>query len=200
MAKKNLPDTTEPATAAPAKEPILREIKTIEYETFESFARRNGEYIILGELRENLRDGSFVGESLVFANGATARSKDERTHCGVDPEDMPPLEVLRNRFTFVSTKIEREKSARARFIADIAQQARWHRDNPNACPPPPDDWKEQARLGQERIRALAAEGEKILEELQRTDPDLQRRQRREEQMQQHFQKADALVAEIEMTQ
>ena len=154
----------------------LQNFHVLQIETFESFARRHGEFIQIGEVMET-RPGHLSGRTILFEDGAAANSTDPVHHGGHEPSS--DLQRLRNRCKFYMTKLQREKDARDRFHADCVQQAGWHLGNPNV-PPPVANWREQLAAGDERISALSIKCGQLMEELKRTDPDLIRRRKDKE--------------------
>ena len=180
--------------------PGIREVITIERETFASFCKRNGPFVLLGEYGENPRDGTIAGTKLVFESGGTAIDDDpfkNGSFGGRDPADMPALEVLRNRFTYCTVKLEEEKYKYDRFVGEVRQQAEWSAKCPESCPPPPANWREQAEAGKQRMRDLAERGRQVLEELKAVDPELINRRQRETQDAEHHERARKQLGQVQ---
>lgn len=164
MAKKRLDDKVE--INVEAVDEHRREFR--QFETFASFARRHGEFIIVGDGREMRPD---IFDSLIlFEDGATARSKHELNHGGQEPPVHDIVGCGRLRLKYAEEKLRREIEDYEQFLADCRQQADWHVQYPNACPPPPADWKEQLAAGHTRVERWQARCAELNDILNQLDP------------------------------
>jgi hypothetical protein len=177
-------------TATAEQETEREFVKT---ELWESFARRHGEYLEIGDGQEG-RVGVF-NSRIIFEDGATAVSRHPINHGGQDP----PLHIVDNghaRRVFAAEKLAREIKAHDEFLSNCKEQANFHLRNPENCPPPPANWKEQLAAGEKRIEQWQNRVQELDDILSKLDEAIANRRARSEAAEEKYRKREALFEEL----
>jgi len=140
MAKKREETTV---TAEPERE-------CIQLETFASFCRRHGKYIVVNNSSILASRPGVYSQKLIFEDGATAMYVTDRAYGGEEPpSDL--VQRTQNQLAFAEEMLDREVKEYERFANFCNEQAEHHVISQGTVPPPPANFAEQLAKGAGRI-------------------------------------------------
>ncbi len=167
---------------------------TTSTETFASFCRRHGDYIVVEEDARAASTGRT--EPAASCSGMVPLSQQTRHRLWWTRTALHPVENGKARRRYVAEKLRQEQDALYSFMKGVQEQAQHHLMSPSFCPPPPADWKEQEGRGRARIAKLEQRLAELDEILEKLDPEIAARRARQEAAAKQQQEARQLLDEI----